>query len=277
MNTLKIEILVDNHAKPGLEVEHGFAAYIEIDNQRILFDTGQDLVLFENARKLGVDLSNLDTVILSHGHYDHTGEVASILKSNPTCNLYLHPESMLPRFSIRDGITKSIAITPKNKQAILNHPINQLNWVSKPTKITETLGLTGTIKKTTTFENNSGPFFLDEKGTRPDPINDDQSIWIETPEGLVILTGCCHSGIINTIEHIQHQTGISKIRAIIGGFHLRSASKEKQDRTIEALNSYNIQELIPCHCTGDETTIYLQNKLNHQVIPGYAGLTLIYN
>ena len=277
MNKLKIRILVDNHAKDEFASEHGFSALIEVDNQSILFDTGQQEVIFTNAIKLGVDLKNIDKLILSHGHYDHTGEVSKILKLNPTCELFLHPEAMLPRFSIREGLAKSVAITAKNRQAILNHPIDKIHWVSTPTKITTRLGLSGKITKQTNFEDHSGPFFLDEKGTKIDPLNDDQSIWIETAEGLIILTGCCHSGIINTIEHIKKQTGISKIRAIIGGFHLRSASKEKIDQTIAALKCYDIQELIPCHCTGDETTAYLINKLNHQVTPGYAGLTLTYN
>lgn len=277
MKTLKITILVDNHAQEGLASEHGFSALIEVDDQRILFDTGQHEVLFTNAKALGIDLSNLDRLILSHGHYDHTGETAKILQLNPTCHLYLHPEAMLPRFSIREGIPKSIAITAKNQQAILNHPINQIHWISTVTKITESLSLTGTIPKNTTFENNSGPFFLDEKGNKSDPINDDQSIWFETPEGLVILTGCCHSGIINTIDHIIQSTGITKIRSIIGGLHLRSASKEKQDQTVQALKTNDIKALVPCHCTGDETTIYLKNELNIEVTAGLAGLSLIYN
>jgi len=277
MNKLKITILVDNHAQEGLTSEHGFSALIEINDQRILFDTGQQEVLFRNAKKLGVDLTNLNSLILSHGHYDHTGETAEILKLNPACELYLHPKAMLPRFSIREGISKNIAISTKNQQAILNHPINQLHWVTSATEITDSLSLTGEIPKTTTFENSSGPFFLDTEGKRVDPISDDQSIWIETKDGLIILTGCCHAGIINTMDYIKQKSGVTKVRAIIGGFHLRSASKEKQKQTVSALKNHDIKELVPCHCTGDETTAYLKKGLNIKVTPGIAGLILTFN
>jgi 7,8-dihydropterin-6-yl-methyl-4-(beta-D-ribofuranosyl)aminobenzene 5'-phosphate synthase len=276
MNKPKITLLVDNHSQQGLESEHGFAALIEVDQQRILFDTGQHEVLFSNAKALGISLDDLDAIILSHGHYDHTGEVAKLLELNPNCKLYLHPKALQSRFSIREGKVKDIAISSGNHQAILRHPDHLLHWISTPTKITAHLGISGTIPKQTKFEQNSGPFFLDREGQQPDPILDDQALWIETNNGLIILTGCCHSGLINTITHIQKVTNTTKISSIIGGLHLRSATREKQEKTVDALQKFTIDSLVTCHCTGDETTQFLQKKLPQTTTAGYAGLTITF-
>jgi len=117
----------------------------------------------------------------------------------------------------------------------------------------------------------SGPFFLDADGTVPDPIQDDQAMWIETPGGIIVLLGCAHSGVVNTLDYIRERTGQEPIRAIVGGMHLGSASDERVVRTIESLRQLNIEGLWPCHCTGATATAQLMAAFGDRCRPCSVG------
>ncbi len=268
---IKITVLVDNKSLPELANEHGFSMLVEVDDRKILFDTGQSDLLLENSDKLDVTLSEIDTVVLSHGHYDHTGGVSAVLRKNKAVDVYLNSATFLPRYSIREGIPKSIQMPLHSRNDLLKLPVEQLHWVSNPVKIADEIILTGIIPRNTTFEDTGGPFFLDEKGENPDPIVDDQAMWIETPKGLVVCVGCCHSGIINTLEYISEITSHTPIHTVIGGFHLVNADQNRFDQTITELRKFNVKHLIPCHCTGDEFMTIISKELPGVTL-GYAGL-----
>ena len=133
------------------------------------------------------------------------------------------------------------------------------------------IGLTGPVPRTTSYEDVGGPFFLDKAGDTPDPIIDDQSLWIATPAGLIVCTGCCHAGLINTLQYIQNISGISRVRAIIGGFHLVNADSTRLHRTVEALHRIGPERLIPCHCTGSGAIDVLQAAFGDIVTPCRSG------
>lgn len=271
---MKLTILTDNHAAPGLACEHGFAVLIETDSKRILFDTGQLNALETNCRALGIDLSDIDMIVLSHGHYDHAGNLADVLRITDRAKLYLHPSALVKRYSIRNDKPKPIDMPEAAKQAIDGLPKERIMWVSEPTRLTEGVFLTGPIPRLTTFEDTGGPFFFDPEGDQPDPIEDDLSLWIEEPEGLTVLAGCCHSGIINTLDYIESQTGPKRIATLIGGMHLSAASQERLDRTVESLAVRDIQRLIPCHCTGQAAAERFREELPFPVEAGYAGMVV---
>jgi 7,8-dihydropterin-6-yl-methyl-4-(beta-D-ribofuranosyl)aminobenzene 5'-phosphate synthase len=271
---MKLTILTDNHAAPGLACEHGFAALIETGGKRILFDTGQLTALDANCRALGIDMAGIDMIVLSHGHYDHTGNLADVLRIADRAMLYLHPTALVERYSIRNGQPRPIDMPESAKRAIDELPPERVRWVNEPLQLTGDVLLTGPVPRNTAFEDTGGPFFFDPEGQRPDPIEDDLSLWIEEPEGLTVLAGCCHSGIVNTLDYIESLTGPKPIARLIGGLHLSAASPERLERTIESFARRSIARIIPCHCTGQLATELFRRTLPCPVEAGYAGMVV---
>ncbi|MFZ2955301.1 MAG: MBL fold metallo-hydrolase [Candidatus Ozemobacteraceae bacterium] len=270
-STFKLTILVNDHAPHGLTIEHGLAFWIETDGRHILFDTGQGKALEPNALALGIDLSRTDILIISHGHYDHTGAMELVLKHAPHARIYAHPGIIQPRYSIREGVAKPVQIPDRAKSALEKHPKEQWIRVTQPVYLSENIGITGPIPRLTVFEDPGGPFFLDPEGRQPDPIVDDQALWVRTSEGTVVIVGCCHSGLINTLTQICNLTHEKKIRAVIGGLHLLSADTKRLSQTFAGLREIAPGLMIPCHCTGDQALKSLLEAFGNIVEPGMTG------
>ncbi|MBM3163634.1 MAG: MBL fold metallo-hydrolase [Chlorobi bacterium] len=273
-NTLSLTILSDNNAAACCTAEHGFSLLAETGENTILFDTGRENVLLSNASSLGIDLSQVRQLILSHGHYDHTGGVTDVLGIASALSVYMHPAAFQKRFSIRDGMPSPVNMPEHARSALKSIPGERIHLVEQPAVLSYGAGITGPVPRRTDFEDTGGPFYMDSEGTIPDPIGDDLSIWFETRDGLVLITGCCHAGIVNTLRYVVELTGTSRIAAIIGGFHLSAASPERLTRTVEALSAFDISRIIPCHCTGEHATTYFRRNLHCPVEPGYAGMRL---
>lgn len=269
---IRIQIIVDNTAPEGLYGEHGFSVWIEAGRERILFDTGKGEAVIPNSNALGIDLSTTTILVLSHGHYDHTGGIAEALAFASAARVVLHPGVFTDRWSIRTGVPKPAMMPAESQKALVALPPERVIRTGEPSMISEGIGVTGTVPRLNGFEDPGGPFYLDTEGRIPDPIEDDMSLWIETAEGLVVVAGCCHSGIVNTLDHIIGLTGERRIATILGGFHLFAASPERLERTIEGLGSHDIGRMIPCHCTGSEVAEQFRRRLTVPVIPGHAGL-----
>ena len=204
IDQLSITVLVDNApGRLGLKTEHGLSLWIETESRRILFDAGQSDMLLHNAEQLNIDLSTADSVILSHGHYDHTGGIAHVLSKLCSATIYCHSSVFVPRYSRQsDGRMKPIGID-KNSSKALHDAYNRIHWVNEAINISEDFGITGPIPRNTDFENTGGDFYFDPDGNRPDPVNDDLALWFRTTKGIIVVTGCCHSGIINTLEYVK--------------------------------------------------------------------------
>lgn len=274
-STLQIKVIVDNEADDGLRAEHGLSLWIETGQTRILFDTGQsrDAVL-ANAEKLGIALAETDVIVLSHGHYDHTGGLIDVLSLASKARLVVHPEAFVSRYSIKSsGRPRSIGVSEATHAAIQKMPAERVTWSDQLVSIAPNVTVTGSIARRTDFEDTGGPFFLDEDGRRSDPIVDDQALWIDTPEGLVVCLGCSHAGVINTLDAIEEAAGTARFRAVIGGFHLVNADKSRLERTVEALRSKSIQTLVPCHCTGSRAVELIRDAFGRQVSDCRAGVT----
>lgn len=267
-----LKILVDNVAAPGLLAEHGFSLLIEVNDQNILFDTGQGKALPHNAEKMNIALQATDLLILSHGHYDHTGGLPTVLHASYHVDVYCHGAAFLPRYSINSGVAKPVKMIPEAMIAMNSLPEERMHWVAKPLKISDHIGITGEIPRTSDFENTGGAFYFDQDGKRTDSIKDDMAIWINTDKGLVICIGCCHAGIINTLAYIRELTGESKIHTLVGGLHLLNADQRRLEKTIDELQQFNIEQIVPCHCTGDDATSLFVREMNCR--QGYAGMEL---
>ncbi|GAB6095030.1 MBL fold metallo-hydrolase [Desulfatiferula olefinivorans] len=269
--SVTLTLLVDNHSENGCRAEHGFSMWIEADGRNILFDTGQTHAFYANAKRLGIDADRADLVVLSHGHYDHTGGLPHAVHQDHPVHLYGHPGIVRPRYSIREGVAAPIHMPRPSMVTIDRLPREYLHWVHRPMTLTDRIGLTGPIPRLTGFEDTGGPFFLDPAGHRPDPIDDDLALWINTDLGLVVCCGCCHSGLINTLNRVRALTDEPRIRAVIGGFHLVNADEGRLEQTAAALNDPAVAAVIPCHCTGDAATAYLERALGPKVLTGGAG------
>jgi 7,8-dihydropterin-6-yl-methyl-4-(beta-D-ribofuranosyl)aminobenzene 5'-phosphate synthase len=271
--TIRITVLVDNKPGNGLTPEHGLSLWIETEDCRILFDTGQGHALFENAGKLGVPLEKTDFIVLSHGHYDHTGGVAGILRAAPKACLVLHEKTMIDRYSIPEGKSPHrIGVPQLVQDCIEGIPKGGIVRTRQPFYLKEQICVTGTIFRETPFEDAGGSFFLDLLGKNADPVADDQALWIKKGEGLVICVGCSHAGLINTIRYSMHLAGASVLRAVIGGFHLINAGSKRLNSTAEALESICPEMLVPCHCTGDRAVDFLKDRFGKRVSPCHSGM-----
>lgn len=271
---LQITVLVDNEAGDGLASEHGLSLWIEVAGKRILFDTGQGGALLGNARTLGVPLETADVIVLSHGHYDHTDGLPDTLSLAPEARVIVHRDALVARYSIHPPRpAKAVGVSAATHAALERRSVEKVTWSSDPVSIAPNVTVTGTIARQTTYEDVGGPFFLDEGGGKPDPIADDQALWIDTAEGLIVCAGCCHAGLINTLNAVRNAGEDSRIRAVIGGFHLLHASDKRLERTLEALQFLSPEMLVPCHCTGRQAVRRLQAVFGDRVSDCRSGMT----
>ena len=272
----KITVLADNNADAPLEKEHGFAALASIGETSILFDAGQGEVLFKNADILGVNLTDIDMLVISHGHYDHTGGVSRIISKNPSIAVFAHDGILAPHFSMKNPAqSRDISMTLENRQALLDLPAGRFYRLKSPL-IGQGIGLTGAIPRDDPMEDAGGAFTKDRRGREKDIIEEETALWLKTGKGLVILTGCCHAGFINTCAYVRKLSGQEKIHAVIGGFHLQTAGRERISATSRFINQTGIDSVVGCHCTGDDAIHTLERETSGKVKKAYSGWSVTY-
>ena len=271
-----ITILAENTAR-GLGVlgEHGLAWWVDTGTHRVLFDTGQGLVLESNARRLGADLATTDAIALSHGHSDHVGGLEAALAAAPQAALFFHPDAVVRRFtgSDREPVGRRLSTDFMETEAF--RTAGRRVVVSRePQEIAPGVWTTGEIPRTNDFEDVGGPFFLDEQLTRPDPILDDQTVFFAGREGTVVVLGCAHAGVINTLEHIRTLTHGAPLHTVVGGMHLLNADERRLTETFAALRRLGVQRFGPNHCTGFYATTLFWREFPGHCFPCSAGSRL---
>jgi len=250
---IRITVLVENSVRTrGLKAEHGLAFFIESDGKRVLFDTGQTDLLLENAAALGCSMENLDAIVLSHGHDDHTGGLAAVHQKSSNARVFLHPAAIEPKFSANaPGASRYIGMPEAGRQAVAAAGKNLVLTQARH-EVIEGVFVTGEIARRTDFEDVGGRFFVDERCQQPDPLVHDQALYFPTAAGVVVLLGCAHAGVVNTLLHIEQLTGGQPFRAVLGGMHLLNATPARLAATVEALHTRKVPLLAPAHCSGAE-------------------------
>jgi 7,8-dihydropterin-6-yl-methyl-4-(beta-D-ribofuranosyl)aminobenzene 5'-phosphate synthase len=260
---IRITVLADNTAtRPDVLSEHGLSLWIEYGSKCILWDTGQGGVLLANAKTLGVDLASADTIAVSHGHYDHTGGLPTAMAAAHNADVYIHPVAITPRYSRKKSV-RPVGMPPAAVQSLHTGPVQ---WIESWTPICRGVFVTGPIPRQNILEDTGGAFFLDSDCRIQDTLPDDQALVLESAKGIIVILGCAHSGTVNTLDHIRRKTGHRDIYAIVGGMHLGNASQQRLSYTAKALRQYNVQILIPLHCTGTNAMQYLQNTLSEKIV-----------
>ena len=275
IRNLNITAIVENTAGTlDAAGEWGLALWIEADDRRILSDTGQGHTLLHNARLLGIDVATAEALVISHGHSDHTGGIAALMDAGFRGKIYIHPAALNGKYQReKTPPHRAKGIPAASHQALLSRMADIVE-TPQPTEIAPGVIVTGAIPRRNTCEDIPDPFFLDENCTRPDPLIDDQALLIETHRGWAVITGCGHSGLINTLNYAKELIGNSRIVAVIGGLHLFRASAERIQATTENLRAFGVGMIAPCHCTGFEATGALQNQFGSRVVALRAGLTV---
>ena len=239
---LRITVLNDNRCdNKDLRCEHGLSLYIEYNGKRILFDAGQTDIFIENARKLNIDVTKLDAIVLSHGDYDHGNGLKYL---NVNTDLICHPDFMLTRISKRTGNDNGLNQTKEELQKKFH-----LIETSSPYNVSDEIIFLGQIERNNDFEKGKNLPATDENGDIYQHF-DDSGIVIKTKDGIIVISGCSHSGICNTVEYAKKITNQDKVLAVIGGFHLKEVD-ECTLKTIEYMKNNNVQGIYLAHCTSD--------------------------
>lgn len=270
---VSITILVENTTPvPNLIGEYGFSCLITVDDRSLLFDTGSDQALFHNSKVLGIKLEEIEDVMISHGHFDHTGALLPLLEQYGKKRIYAHSRLLLPRlFPLNNGKLKKIG-SPFSDQE-LKQAGAEFVFCDSFAEIMPGVYISGEIPRSNDFEDTGGDFRVEDNGQiLSDKLQDDMALIIDHPEGLIIISGCAHAGLINAITHATRMTGKTKILAYIGGTHLLNASSSRMDQTVTALRSHDIGKLIVAHCTGFYAAARLYNDLGAMVIKGETGM-----
>lgn len=271
-NKMTVTVLVDNTAAENLYSEHGLSLWLEFGEKRILFDTGQSGMILRNAEHLGIRLAETDAIVISHGHYDHTGGLTAVLEIASKAMLYIHPEALKPKYSQKDSRTRMIGMSDAAKEAIrVLADKGRVVWTERPTEIVPGLFISSQIPRNTDYEDSGGNFFINQSCQKADELVDDQAIFFETKQGLAVLLGCAHAGVVNTLESVIKLTNQRKIYMIIGGMHLIHADITRIDNTIESFRKYDIQKIVPLHCTGQPAMEKIRHALGNRCLSWGAG------
>lgn len=276
--TLRVTTLCENTAKTvDVIAEFGLSTLIEIDRDKILLDTGAEISVPYNAEALGIDLHKVTQIVLSHGHIDHTGGLGNVLdKVNKQIEVFAHPDVWSARYNRSKESNRFIGIPYRREQMECMGAVFHLS--KKPSRIADNVWTTGEVPMVTDFENfepvaADGTGWWIESGSKlkPDKVMDDQAVVVKTKNGLTVITGCAHRGLINTIIHAQNITGVKKIYAVLGGSHLSDASEERVWRTIAVLRELDVRKIGLCHCTGQAVSAIMAQEFGDRFFFNNAG------
>lgn len=272
---MKITVVMENcvsfGGKKSFRAEHGLSLLIHHGGVRWLMDAGQTDAAFYNLGLLGVTPMQLEGFILSHGHYDHTGGLAVMLaQAGKTMPVYMAPEVFMRRYSRSGGAQKYIGV-PYARE-MLESLGADFCLVDSPRQLADDLWISGPVPRQTAFETCDAGF-VNEVGEE-DIVPDDMSLFHVGEKGLTVISGCAHSGIINSIHYGFEVTGCRRLHGIIGGTHLGPASPERQEATLAALAELNPDFIAANHCTGFAMMTRLQSIFGDRFVPAFVGTTV---
>lgn len=270
---INITTLTENTAGLGFLAEWGLSIFLEVDGVNILFDTGLGVSAVHNAHVLGVDLSSVDKIVLSHGHSDHTGGLREILRETKEVEVVAHPDVWEAKYAGTVETNRFIGIPFRREE--LENLGARFSLTRDAVWISDSIVTTGEIPMVTDYEDIDPILWVKENGEMvPDSLADDLAVAIKTEDGLVVILGCGHRGVINTLRHARNLTGENRIHAVIGGIHLFRASEERLFRTASDLKEMGVELLGVSHCTGFHASAWLAQEFGEFFFLNNAGSRL---
>jgi len=300
---LEVTVLIDNYTDMFMEqsseidvrppfapekpvlAEHGLSCFIKIfagsEEHVILMDTGISTEsLFQNANALNIDLNRVETVVLSHGHFDHIGGLLNFMnRVSGEIPLALHPEAFLERRINNPAASAPVPVPGLDEEVFKQTGAEIIKCRGPSTLASELMLMTGEVERTTTFENGFpwAEVKINDKWV-VDPFNDDQGLVVNLKDkGLVVISGCAHAGIINTVDYARKITKKDKVHAVLGGFHLTGPIFEPIiEPTIKEMKRINPDYVVPMHCTGWNSINKFKEEMPEEVVLNTVGTTYIF-
>ena len=272
---MKVTVVVDNavpiNAKKPFRAEHGLSLLLETGGKKILFDAGQTDLVVHNLSLLGVNASQIDMIVLSHGHYDHAGGLMPFLQhGEKNFPLYADADIFTPRYSLAGGGRFFIGIPYAKEQLSLLGADWRLG--KEPFELLPNLWYSGRIPRETSYERGDKKLVISGDGSDcTDELADDISLYYVADGNLVVIGGCTHSGLVNSVNHGMSLTGAYKLKGWIGGTHLGPVSEEQQAKTLTALANFNPEFVFAGHCTGFAMMAELARVFGPRFIPSLVG------
>jgi len=277
---IHISTIAENSASwLGFLAEWGLSILVEADGTSILLDTGTSIVAAHNALVMDIDLRQIDTIVFSHGHEDHTGGLLHLLKIRKTpIEVIAHPDVWAEKYWQASDEDRYDYVGIPYPRELAESLGASFRLSKEPVWITEKIVTSGEIPMTTDYETiDTSACVKTDTGFSPDPLRDDLSLFIKSDKGLVVIAGCAHRGIINTLMHAQKLTGCEDVYSVIGGIHLFGASDERIERTIEEFRRLHIQKIGVSHCTGPSAGALLAQEFGDRFFFNLAGTCTVFD
>ena len=270
---MKITSIIDNIShNNSINSEHGLSLLIEFNDKKILFDTGSSNLLLDNAKKLNIDLSDIDILIISHGHYDHMGGMRSFLSVNKKAKVYIKKQTNNKYYIKKQFYYKYVS----GDLSLFEEFKDRFVYINKNTDILKNISIITNINAIDNCDYIKNSMYkLNNRTLSKDPIDHELLLVINENNNLTVITGCSHNGIINMVNEVNLCFPGKKIRTLVGGFHLKGL-KTSNDKIILShltteLKKYNIDKIYTCHCTSYKYYLKLKEILNDQI--EYLGIS----
>lgn len=273
---VKVTTLIENTPddKNLLLYEHGLSLYIEVGDTRILFDTGQSGDFIENAKALNISLDHLDYVIISHGHYDHSGGLKKLSKEYQIPTLIVGEEFFQPKYKVDMNDEYHYNGISFDEDYLIKHQIPLRKVKEEVTYLSNQIVIFHHFSKSNEFEKRKKQLVVKQStGFVVDEFKDEIVLGIVTERGLVVLAGCSHAGIVNILTSITERTKLP-ICAVIGGTHLVDASIERLEKTVEAFQVLKIPFIAVSHCTGETGIKMIKDAYKEQFVYNNTGCVM---
>ena len=275
-----VQILCDNNiGRMDFLGEHGFAALIEHDDKTYLFDTGQGHTLPHNVKNGGFKLDGIAAILLSHGHFDHTGGLPWVLAQTGSKKIIAHPAVFaghMARLS-PDPAVAPIYIGPPQTQEAFEAAGGTFDFREETSAVAPGFHfITGYARQPEQTPGDRQLVLPQGEDHVPDPITEDANLLLETPSGPVLVLGCAHGGVLNILDHVKVKFGITRLHAILGGTHLMFYAPEQIQAAIEAFEAFDVKIVGVSHCTGPQASMTLALHFGDRFQQAAAGSQFVF-